>query len=63
MPEMGGRELAAILRADRPSLPMVYVSGYGDAAATPGAHEAFVGKPFTAEALLAALQRAIGAPA
>jgi two-component system, cell cycle sensor histidine kinase and response regulator CckA len=59
MPEMGGRELAALLRADAPSLPVVYVSGYGeDASTAAGPHEAFVGKPFTAEGLLSALGRA-----
>ena len=61
MPEMGGRELAAILRADRPSLPMVYVSGYGDDATTvTGPHEAFVGKPFTPEAFQQALSSVLG---
>jgi PAS domain S-box-containing protein len=57
MPEMGGRELVAKIRAESPELPVVYVSGYSDQGVTTslGAHEAFVGKPFTSEALLSAL--------
>jgi len=57
MPEMGGRELVAQLRADRPDLPVVYVSGYSDRVAHDevGPRDEFVEKPFTAEALLAAV--------
>jgi CheY-like chemotaxis protein len=63
MPEMGGRELAALLRADEPSLPVVYVSGYDeDADTVAGPRDTFVGKPFTAEALIAALQAVVPAP-
>jgi two-component system cell cycle sensor histidine kinase/response regulator CckA len=58
MPEMGGRELVAVMRRERPELPVVYISGYADlgGTATTGPREAFVEKPFTAEALLDALQ-------
>ena len=64
MPEMGGRELAARLRADRPDLPVVLMSGYADRLGVGGApsaetSEEFVDKPFTADVLLAALDRAL----
>jgi CheY-like chemotaxis protein len=61
MPEMGGRELVAQLRADRPDLPVVYVSGYSDRVSVnvAGGHDRFVEKPFTAEALLRAVTDAV----
>jgi two-component system, cell cycle sensor histidine kinase and response regulator CckA len=57
MPEMGGRELVARVRAESPDLPVVYVSGYSDqgVATSLASHEAYVGKPFTSDALLSAL--------
>jgi two-component system, cell cycle sensor histidine kinase and response regulator CckA len=57
MPELGGREVAEALRANDPSLPVLFISGYdpdpvvldaGDHAPT-----AFLAKPFTGSALLA----------
>jgi CheY-like chemotaxis protein len=63
MPEMDGRDLAAHLRQDAPDLPIVFVSGYGSEGA--GAQEpleppgTFLQKPFTAEALRAALGRVL----
>ena len=61
MPQMGGRELVARLRADRPDLLVVYVSGYSDqdVESTLGPGEAFVGKPFTSESLIDALSRVL----
>jgi CheY-like chemotaxis protein len=58
MPEMGGRELVAMLHGTRPGLPVVYVSGYSDQRDVAGraGWEAFVEKPFTAEGLLEALE-------
>jgi CheY-like chemotaxis protein len=51
MPEMGGRELADRLRASRPSLRVLYTSGYTDDAVLRSgvseATESFVQKPFT----------------
>ncbi|MDF1501747.1 PAS domain-containing protein [Roseisolibacter sp. H3M3-2] len=63
MPEMGGRALVARLRADRPDLPVVYVSGYSDEATTAAALpcERYVEKPFAGEALLAAVAEALAA--
>ena len=61
MPEMGGRELVARLHAESAALPVVYVSGYAEqgTVTTGAANEAFVEKPFTAEALLTALDRVL----
>jgi two-component system cell cycle sensor histidine kinase/response regulator CckA len=62
MPEMGGRELAVHLRARRPSLPIVFISGYADQASlTPrDALERVVEKPFTSRALVGALREVLG---
>jgi PAS domain S-box-containing protein len=63
MPRMGGRDLAARLRAARPGVPVVYVSGYAEEAVQrngvldPGAR--FLPKPFTAEQLLDAVHAAL----
>ncbi|HSK20108.1 MAG TPA: PAS domain S-box protein [Longimicrobiales bacterium] len=55
MPEMSGSELARRLRAMKPSLPVLFTSGYAaDAIAQNGelgAHTAFLEKPFTPDAL------------
>ena len=61
MPEMGGRDLIAQLRAERPELPVVYVSGYSEQS-VPDANSprtAFLDKPFTMDALLAAVERVL----
>jgi PAS domain S-box-containing protein len=71
MPAFGGTELVARLRAERPALPVVFVSGYTDvdplgvraqpagAGDAPPGHELFVHKPFTGEALLAAVAQVL----
>ncbi|GLC25228.1 PAS domain-containing protein [Roseisolibacter agri] len=61
MPEMGGRELASVLREDRPDLPLVLVTGYADQplVAHLGRGTAYVEKPFTGDALLAALRQVV----
>jgi PAS domain S-box-containing protein len=50
MPDMGGRELAAQVRARRPSVPVLYTSGYskdvGDPREAPANAEYFLPKPF-----------------
>jgi PAS domain S-box-containing protein len=64
MPEMGGHELVAILRAEAPTLPVVYMSGYAEHQGTTPLHqrEAFVEKPFTGEALAQAVAQVLGLP-
>ncbi|HET7423666.1 MAG TPA: PAS domain S-box protein [Gemmatimonadales bacterium] len=56
MPEMGGRELVERLRAHRPALKVVFMSGYTEKAiAVDGVmppHTGFVEKPFTVEQLM-----------
>jgi CheY-like chemotaxis protein len=65
MPEMSGLDLIARLRVDRPSLRVMYMSGYpepttGDGGGSaPGAH--FLVKPFDRNALLAAVRQALDA--
>jgi len=60
MPRMGGLELARRLRAERPDLPILYVSGYTDSAlARDGATEpgtAFLPKPYSPSALAACVR-------
>jgi len=62
MPEMHGPVLAERLVARRPGLRVLFVSGYSDA--MPGARPggaAFLAKPFTTSALLAAVQETLAA--
>lgn len=54
MPGMGGKELVAQLRKERPSVPVVYMSGYAEDAPSAlglGPRTAFVEKPFTGTGL------------
>lgn len=58
MPEMQGPDLANLLVARRPDLPVLFLSGYNDvmpAGAAPPAKVAFLAKPFSAAALTAAI--------
>jgi PAS domain S-box-containing protein len=61
--ELSGRDLALALRAERPDLPVLYMSGYG--ADVLGSDElvadqaAFLAKPFTVAALLDAVRGAL----
>jgi len=48
MPEMDGHELASRLRTTRPGLPVLYMSGYGDA----GSVTPFLQKPFSPDDLV-----------
>jgi PAS domain S-box-containing protein len=56
MPELGGRELAAVLQAERPGLPILYMSGYTDDEVLRRgvlvSETAFLQKPFSASELL-----------
>lgn len=61
MPEMDGLTLALRLRAVRPALPVLFMSGDEDAAdLLPG--EALLHKPFTMSALAHAVAQALGGP-
>jgi two-component system cell cycle sensor histidine kinase/response regulator CckA len=59
MPHLNGPELAAVLRAEFPAVPVLYMSGYADPLMSEQGlldpSVTVVGKPFTAEQLLTAL--------
>ncbi|MEV4278894.1 hybrid sensor histidine kinase/response regulator [Actinoplanes xinjiangensis] len=59
MPHLHGPELAAVLRAEFPAVPVLYMSGYADPLMSEQGlldpSVTVVGKPFTAEQLLTAL--------
>ena len=63
MPEMGGRELVEQLRAERPQVPVVYVSGYSEHSLPDASmpFTSFVEKPFTMDVLIGAVQRVLRA--
>jgi CheY-like chemotaxis protein len=67
MPEMGGRELASRLRAGRPHLKIVYMSGYAaDAIVSEGvldAREGFIAKPLDVNTLLQKVRAVLDTPA
>jgi two-component system cell cycle sensor histidine kinase/response regulator CckA len=60
MPEMGGKELAERLRAHRPGLKVLFMSGYTEKAISAGGamppNTGFVEKPFTVEQLMRRLR-------
>ena len=63
MPELGGRELATELRASRPGLPVLFMSGYSDDEMTrrgiADARVAFLAKPFSTESLVTAVREVL----
>jgi CheY-like chemotaxis protein len=66
MPRMGGRELAARLTALRPSMKVLYASGYAqDVTSLNGAFEPinFIQKPYTPHGLAARIRQLLDAPA
>jgi two-component system cell cycle sensor histidine kinase/response regulator CckA len=66
MPELGGRELFTELRALRPGLRVLYMSGYTDdemlRRGMSAAGTAFLQKPFATDALLTLIREVIDAP-
>ena len=64
MPEMEGPELASRLLALRPETPVLYMSGYADAAERLGlaGDRRFIQKPFTPDALARKVREALAAP-
>jgi PAS domain S-box-containing protein len=67
LPGMNGRELSERVRAIRPAIRTLYMSGYTDDAVVLhevlGANVAFLQKPFTVDALVRAVREGLDAPA
>lgn len=69
MPELGGHELIGAMRKDRPTLPVIAMSGYppnlGEMETFPWQELGplrFLGKPFSSETLLEAVQESLQLP-
>jgi len=64
MPNLGGHDVLAAVRAERPEIPVILSSGYGDAQVDPAAHAVtFLAKPYEPDALLRAVRAALDGPA
>ena len=63
LPDLNGLELQAHIAADRPGMPVIFITGYGDVPTTVRAMKAgameFLTKPFSEETLLGAVQDAL----
>jgi CheY-like chemotaxis protein len=59
MPGMGGADLAAVVRRVRPTVPIVFMSGFAAADVVTSLDAPVVPKPFTAEVLIGAVRRAL----
>jgi len=66
MPKLGGDEFAALIKKHRPDLPVILLSGFGDAMLATGEHppgiDVVVGKPVNLEALRQAISLATRVP-
>ena len=66
IPDMDGRALAAALRAERPEMRLLYMSGYADQAIVHhgvlDADVAYLPKPFTTEAIARRVREVLDAP-
>jgi YesN/AraC family two-component response regulator len=66
MPGMGGKRVAELIRATRPKLRVVYMSGYTDASIVHhgilDSGVAFVQKPFATETLLRKIREVLDVP-
>ncbi len=66
LPGLSGLDLARAIRASRPALPVVVISGYATrenaARALDAGAAAFLAKPFDASELLDQVRRALGTP-
>jgi len=61
MPGMSGLEVLAAIRADRPALPVIVVSGQGADRGTAAGASGVLSKPFHFDELVAALEAALEA--
>lgn len=63
LPDLNGLELQRRIAADRPEMPIIFITGHGDIAMTVRAMKAgaveFLTKPFTTDALLSAVESAL----
>ena len=64
LPTMGGRDIALQVRAARPDIKVLFMSGYSDDALAGrplgGPDDAFLGKPFTVKQLIEQVRRMLG---
>jgi CheY-like chemotaxis protein len=60
MPGMNGAEVARLAHAVRPTLPVLFVTGYADRAALVGVNESqIIGKPFANDELASKIKLAL----
>ena len=63
LPDLSGLDLQKLVTADRPDMPIIFITGYGDVPMSVQAMKAgaveFLTKPFSDDVLLAAIQNAL----